>query len=145
MNRLLIKVLHLSIAAPLGWCVTCVSLQMHDSVQMTNPGVSQLCIRADGKILATAGWDDNIRVFGGKKLKPLAVLQHHTDMVNSVAFSDHQDPTQRLLAAGSKDQRISVWSIYSQSWVWKTQAHFTVSFKLIVANYWLYLHSRTWC
>uniref|UniRef100_A0A8C1W432 Guanine nucleotide binding protein (G protein), beta polypeptide 1-like n=1 Tax=Cyprinus carpio TaxID=7962 RepID=A0A8C1W432_CYPCA len=88
---------------------------MHDSVQMTNPGVSQLCIRADGKILATAGWDDNIRVFGWKKLKPLAVLQHHTDMVNSVAFSDHQDPPQRLLAAGSKDQRISVWSIYSES------------------------------
>ncbi|XP_043094108.1 guanine nucleotide-binding protein subunit beta-like protein 1 [Puntigrus tetrazona] len=91
------------------------SLQMHDSVQMTNPGVSQLCIRADGKILAAAGWDDSIRVFGWKKLKPLAVLQHHTDMVNSVAFSDHQDPPQRLLAAGSKDQRISVWSIYSQS------------------------------
>ncbi|NP_001013526.1 guanine nucleotide-binding protein subunit beta-like protein 1 [Danio rerio] len=91
------------------------SLQMHDSIQMTNPGVSQLRIRADGKILASAGWDNNIRVFGWKKLKPLAVLQHHTDMVNSVAFSDHQDPTQRLLAAGSKDQRISVWSIYSES------------------------------
>lgn len=91
------------------------NLQMHDSVQMTNPGVSQLRIRADGKILATAGWDNNIRVFGWKKLKPLAVLQHHTDMVNTVAFSDHQDPPQRLLAAGSKDQRISVWSIYSES------------------------------
>ncbi|TRY97345.1 hypothetical protein DNTS_031685 [Danionella cerebrum] len=91
------------------------TLQMHHSVQMTNPGVSQMRIRADGKILATAGWDNNIRVFGWKKLKPLAVLQHHTDAVNSVAFSDHQDPTQRLLAAGSKDQRISVWSIYSES------------------------------
>uniref|UniRef100_A0A8C2KIW8 Guanine nucleotide binding protein (G protein), beta polypeptide 1-like n=1 Tax=Cyprinus carpio TaxID=7962 RepID=A0A8C2KIW8_CYPCA len=91
------------------------SVVMHDSVQMTNPGVSQLRIRADGKILATAGWDNNIRVFGLKKLKPLAVLQHHTDMVNTVAFSDHQDPPQRLLAAGSKDQRISVWSIYSES------------------------------
>ncbi|XP_059404674.1 guanine nucleotide-binding protein subunit beta-like protein 1 [Carassius carassius] len=94
----------------------CVKMwQMHDSIQMTNPGVSQLRIRADGKILATAGWDNNIRVFGWKKLKPLAVLQHHTDMVNTVAFSDHQDPPQRLLAAGSKDQRISVWSIYSES------------------------------
>ncbi|XP_067262534.1 guanine nucleotide-binding protein subunit beta-like protein 1 isoform X3 [Chanodichthys erythropterus] len=91
------------------------NLQMRDCVQMTNPGVSQLRIRADGKILATAGWDNNIRVFGLKNLKPLAVLQHHTDMVNSVAFSDHQDPPQRLLAAGSKDQRISVWSIYSES------------------------------
>lgn len=91
------------------------NLEMHNSVQLTNPGVSQLKIRADGRILATAGWDNNIRVFGRKKLKPLAVLQHHTDMVNSVAFSDHKDPPQRLLAAGSKDQRITVWSIYSES------------------------------
>ncbi|XP_051552699.1 guanine nucleotide-binding protein subunit beta-like protein 1 isoform X2 [Myxocyprinus asiaticus] len=90
-------------------------LQMNNSSHLTNPGVSQLRIRADGKIVATAGWDNNIRVFGWKKLKPLAVLQHHTDMVNSVAFSDHRDPPQRLLAAGSKDQRISVWSIYSKS------------------------------
>lgn len=88
---------------------------MHSSVQLTNPGVSSARVRADGKILATAGWDNNIRVFGWKKLKALAVLQHHTDMVNSVAFSDHQDPPQRLLAAGSKDQRITVWSIYSES------------------------------
>uniref|UniRef100_A0A8C2JM91 Uncharacterized protein n=1 Tax=Cyprinus carpio TaxID=7962 RepID=A0A8C2JM91_CYPCA len=70
---------------------------------------SCICLSRLFWILATAGWDDNIRVFGWKKLKPLAVLQHHTDMVNSVAFSDHQDPPQRLLAAGSKDQRISVW------------------------------------
>ncbi|XP_051527456.1 guanine nucleotide-binding protein subunit beta-like protein 1 isoform X2 [Myxocyprinus asiaticus] len=90
-------------------------LQMHNSSHLTNPGVSQLRIRADGKILAAAGWDNNIRVFGWKKLKPLAVLQHHTDMVNSVAFSEHQDTQQRLLAAGSKDQRISVWSIYRES------------------------------
>ncbi|RXN30804.1 guanine nucleotide-binding subunit beta 1 isoform X3 [Labeo rohita] len=60
--------------------------QMHDSVQMTNPGVSQLRVRADGKILATAGWDNNIRVFGWKKLKPLAVLQHHTDMISDLCF-----------------------------------------------------------
>ncbi|KAI7812333.1 guanine nucleotide-binding protein subunit beta-like protein 1 isoform X1 [Triplophysa rosa] len=91
------------------------NLQMHGSVQLTNPGVSSARVRADGKILATAGWDNNVRVFGWKKLKPLAVLQHHTDMVNSVAFSDHQDPPQRLLAAASKDQRITVWSIYSES------------------------------
>lgn len=90
------------------------SLQLQDHVTLTNPGVSQLCIRGDGKLLASAGWDHRVRVFGWKKLRPLAVLQYHSDMVQSVAFSDHQDPQQRLLAAGSKDQRVSLWSIYNE-------------------------------
>ncbi|XP_071381773.1 guanine nucleotide-binding protein subunit beta-like protein 1 [Centroberyx affinis] len=90
------------------------NLQLQDPVSLVNPGVSQLSIRGDGKLVASAGWDHRVRVFGWKKLRPLAVLQHHTDMVLSVAFSDHQDPRRRLLAAGSKDQRISLWSIYNE-------------------------------
>ncbi|XP_067084263.1 guanine nucleotide-binding protein subunit beta-like protein 1 isoform X1 [Osmerus mordax] len=91
------------------------NLQAQDPVPLVNPGVSQLCVRQDGKILASAGWDHRVRVFGWKRLRPLAVLQHHTDMVLSVAFSDHPDPTHRLLAAGSKDRRISLWSIYNDA------------------------------
>ncbi|XP_028313485.1 guanine nucleotide-binding protein subunit beta-like protein 1 isoform X3 [Gouania willdenowi] len=91
------------------------NLQLQGGVTLANPGVSQLCIREDGKLLASAGWDSRVRVFGWKKLRPLAVLQYHTDMVLSVAFSDHQDPRQRLMAAGSKDQRISLWSLYNES------------------------------
>ncbi|KAI9534384.1 hypothetical protein NQZ68_014802 [Dissostichus eleginoides] len=90
------------------------NLQLQDSVTLVNPGVSQLCVRGDGKLLASAGWDHRVRIFGWKKLRPLAVLQYHTDLVLSVAFSDHQDPRQRLLAAGSKDQRISLWSIFNE-------------------------------
>ncbi|XP_068422665.1 guanine nucleotide-binding protein subunit beta-like protein 1 isoform X2 [Clinocottus analis] len=90
------------------------NLQLQDYVTLVNPGVSQLCIREDGKLLSAAGWDHRVRIFGWKKLRPLAVLQYHTDMVLSVAFSDHQDPRQRLLAAGSKDHRISLWSIYNE-------------------------------
>uniref|UniRef100_A0A3B4TCR6 Guanine nucleotide binding protein (G protein), beta polypeptide 1-like n=1 Tax=Seriola dumerili TaxID=41447 RepID=A0A3B4TCR6_SERDU len=90
------------------------NLQLQDCVTLVNPGVSQLCIREDSKLLVSAGWDHRVRVFGWKKLRPLAVLQYHTDMVLSVAFSDHQDRRQRLLAAGSKDQRISLWSIYNE-------------------------------
>lgn len=89
-------------------------LQLQDHVTLVNPGVSQLRVRDDGRLLASAGWDHRVRLFGWKKLRPLAVLQYHTDMVLSVAFSDHQDPRQRLLAAGSKDQRISLWSVYNE-------------------------------
>ncbi|KAM3867919.1 guanine nucleotide-binding protein subunit beta-like protein 1 [Diretmus argenteus] len=90
------------------------SLQLQDPVTLVNPGVSQLCVRGDGKLLASAGWDHRVRVFSWKKLRPLAVLQHHTDIVFSAAFSDHRDTRDRLLAAGSKDQRISLWSIYNE-------------------------------
>lgn len=96
------------------WVLENRSLKLKDPVTLVNPGLSQLCIRGDGKLLASAGWDHRVRVFGWKKLRPLAALQHHTDMVLAVAFSDHQDPRQRLLAAGSKDQRISLWSIYNE-------------------------------
>lgn len=89
--------------------------QIQESVPLTNPGVSHLLIRGDGKIVATAGWDGSVRIFGWKKMKPLAVLQHHKDLVHSVAFSDHPEPSERLMAAGSKDQRISLWSIYTES------------------------------
>lgn len=90
------------------------NIQLQDDVMLVNPGVSQLRVRDDGRLLVSAGWDHRVRVFGWKKLRPLAVLQYHTDMVLSVAFSDHQDPRQRLLAAGSKDQRISLWSVYNE-------------------------------
>ncbi|XP_061585781.1 guanine nucleotide-binding protein subunit beta-like protein 1 [Cololabis saira] len=90
------------------------NIQLQDSLTMVNPGVSQLCLRDDGRLLASAGWDHRVRIFGWKKLRPLAVLQYHSDMVLSVAFSDHREPKQRLLAAGSKDQRVSLWSVYNQ-------------------------------
>ncbi|XP_061117474.1 guanine nucleotide-binding protein subunit beta-like protein 1 [Conger conger] len=88
-------------------------LQLQDSVQVVNAGFSQLRIREDRRIVASAGWDHRVRVFGWRRLKPLAVLQHHADVALCVAFSDHPHPPQRVLAAGSKDQRISVWSVYS--------------------------------
>ncbi|XP_075688563.1 guanine nucleotide-binding protein subunit beta-like protein 1 isoform X2 [Rhinoderma darwinii] len=83
--------------------------------ELVNPGISDVIIRRDKKILATAGWDYRIRIFGWKKVKPLAVLQYHSAIVHCVSFSDHIIPEERLLAAGSKDQRISLWSIYSQT------------------------------
>ncbi|NXB52341.1 GNB1L protein, partial [Leucopsar rothschildi] len=91
------------------------NLQVYKTHELVNAGISDITIRPDKKILATAGWDHRIRIFGWKKLKPLAVLDYHTATVHCVSFSDPCDPRERLLAAGSKDQRISVWSIYAQT------------------------------
>ncbi|XP_031526153.1 guanine nucleotide-binding protein subunit beta-like protein 1 isoform X2 [Vicugna pacos] len=83
------------------------ALQVHRTHQLTNPGVADVRIRPDRRLLATAGWDHRIRVFHWRTMKPLAVLAFHSAAVHCLAFA-----TDGLLAAGSGDQRISVWSLY---------------------------------
>ena len=51
------------------------ALVMKKSKEFKEPGVSDLAVRGDGKIVATAGWDKKIRVFSTKTCRPLAVLQ----------------------------------------------------------------------
>ncbi|KAM5310737.1 guanine nucleotide-binding protein subunit beta-like protein 1 isoform 1-T2 [Glossophaga mutica] len=86
------------------------ALQVCRTHELTNPGISDVKIRPDRKILATAGWDHRVRVFHWRTMKPLAVLAFHTAVVHCVAFA-----ADGLLAAGSKDHRISVWSLYPRS------------------------------
>lgn len=54
-----------------------------------------------------------LKVYGWKKLQPLAYLNYHTETVNSLDFSDEFPNWGQLMAAGSKDSRISLWSIYN--------------------------------
>ncbi|XP_070131267.1 guanine nucleotide-binding protein subunit beta-like protein 1 isoform X3 [Equus caballus] len=86
------------------------ALQALRTQELTNPGIADVKIRPDRKILATAGWDHRIRVFHWWTMKPLAVLAFHSATVHCVAFA-----TDGLLAAGSRDQRISVWSLYPRT------------------------------
>ncbi|XP_077996086.1 guanine nucleotide-binding protein subunit beta-like protein 1 [Glandiceps talaboti] len=87
--------------------------QLQHEAKITNAGISDIKIRDDDKFLAAAGWDSRIRVFGFKKLKPLAVLAYHRESVHCLAFSTGSDVTNPLLAAGSKDKHISLWSLYN--------------------------------
>lgn len=77
------------------------------STELVNPGVGVACVRQDGKICVTGGWDGRVKVFSGKSFKLLAVLSAHNDSIQSLAFSEDN-----TLAAGSKDKIISLWSIY---------------------------------
>jgi len=88
--------------------------------ELVNPGVGSGGIRQDGKIAATGGWDGRLRIFSWinpEKMKPLAVLQFHSGSVETVAFSSQPPPSGRcstnLLAAGGKDSKVSLWSIYN--------------------------------
>jgi len=60
------------------------------------------------RIVATAGWDHRIRIFDWKKPQPLAILKYHSAEVFSIDFSQFSN----LIASGSKDKRIAMWSIY---------------------------------
>jgi WD40 repeat protein len=75
---------------------------------LQQPGLSDVAIRPDGRIAATAGWDTKVRVWGCRKRQPLAVLRWHSQQVACVGFSGDSV----LLAAGGRDNFISMWSLY---------------------------------
>ncbi|GAA6058717.1 hypothetical protein JCM10212_003405 [Sporobolomyces blumeae] len=52
-----------------------------------SPGKSTLALRNDDKLVATAGWDGEVRLYSAKTLQPLAVLSHHRQAVQAVAFA----------------------------------------------------------
>ncbi|KAK7712301.1 Astra associated protein 1 Asa1 [Botryosphaeria dothidea] len=51
-------------------------------------GQQSLTVRSDGRILATAGWDGRVRVYGAKSLKEVAVLAWHKEGCYAVGFAD---------------------------------------------------------
>ncbi|GAA5862385.1 hypothetical protein JCM3774_002499 [Rhodotorula dairenensis] len=102
-----------------------------------SPGKSGVAIRDDGKLLATAGWDGELRLYSAKTLAPLAVLSLHRLSLQAVAFApiprtatdrdsiegtesddDEQEEgsaaaRRRLwLATGGQEFKISLWEPY---------------------------------
>ena len=86
--------------------------------EVTNPGLGAVMVRGDGRLLVTGGWDARLRLFswGSDKLKPLAVLQFHTEAVETLLCCDNlaegRLAGRRLILAGGKDGKISFWDIY---------------------------------
>ena len=83
------------------------TIETINRLESTNAGFNDVKIRPDDRIAVTAGWDNNVRIFNMKSLRPLAILAYHRDSVHCVEFSDNY-----LLAAGSKDHLISMWDVY---------------------------------
>lgn len=82
-------------------------------VTLLNPGVADVKIRPDLKIVAVGGWDKNLRIFSWKTMKQLAVLNYHTGTVQSLCFLRHKKSIEQILASGSADHKIAVWRIYN--------------------------------
>lgn len=83
-------------------------LRVGPHLNLPQEGLADVAIRPDGRIAATAGWDAKVRVWHCKKRQPLAILKWHSQQVACVGFS--RDSV--LLAAGGRDNFISMWSLY---------------------------------
>lgn len=55
--------------------------------QTKHSGQQGLAYRSDGRIFATAGWDTQVRVYSGKTMKELAVLNWHKAGCYATAFA----------------------------------------------------------
>ena len=91
------------------------------TISVCNDGIYCCSIRPDGRIFATGGKDGRIRLFGLRTGKPLAVMAYHSNAIESIRFShnlatnsvDSETTTKYLLVASSRDQSISLWSVYN--------------------------------
>jgi len=84
------------------------TIDLHKRLKVSSRGFSEISIRNDRRVFAAAGWDHRLRVFNCKTLEPIAILKYHTESVFSTSFSSAKDG---LLASGSKDKSIAVYSL----------------------------------
>ena len=91
--------------------------------EITNSGVGNLHIRTDKPILTSGGWDNRLRLFAlinseekPFKLKPLAVLDFHSEAVECLTsglLATGVYSGKVCTAAGSKDGKVSIWTLYT--------------------------------
>jgi hypothetical protein len=68
-----------------------------------------LAFSPDGKLLASAGYDRDIKLWSPGSDKPVKVLQDHSDTIYGLSFH----PEGKLLASAAADRAVKVWDIDS--------------------------------
>lgn len=73
--------------------------------------IGHMALRTDARILAAGCWDNTVRLFATKSLKPLGVLMFHRESCHTVAFSPHTG----ILASSGVDSKIALWDCFADS------------------------------
>jgi len=109
-------------------CETYTRSSKHKTKQ---PGSGAIALRGDDRVCAVGGWDGKIRLYSTKSFKPLGTLAYHSKNCQAVAFANSNPPSLRIasdeeddemteeekearsrwLAAGSQDNRLSIWEL----------------------------------
>ena len=69
--------------------------------------VNHVAFSPDGLYIASAGWDDHVKLWNARDGKFIATLRGHVGAVYQVAFSADS----RLLVSASKDTTLKVWDV----------------------------------
>lgn len=91
-------------------------LKADKTVALINAGVASVKIRPDSKLVAVGCWDGKLKLYSWKTLVLLAVLDTHTETVQDICFINsyaNDGKLKYLIAAASKDSKISLWDIYN--------------------------------
>eukprot|EP01083_Nonionella_stella_P077912 212974_1 len=88
--------------------LTNLTISIAKTGELQQEGSSSISVRHDSKIIALSSWDHSVRIFGAKKLKPLAILKAHDDKVSQVCMS----PSSNLVATCSDDKTIAMFELY---------------------------------
>ena len=88
---------------PLGRNIWKTDFKPLKTIATKHSGQQGLSYRSDGKILATAGWDSNVRVYSRKTMKEVAVLKWHKEGCYATAFASI-DPVIMRPSSSSSDE-----------------------------------------